>query len=124
LLRVLEPTASDDDDNATQLVIVLVSSVTAPLRARALPSKMVAPVFRVMLVSARICPSNAVPVPSVAELPICQNTVHPGIDPPLIVSNTELLAVVSVLPIWKTNCAFGSPWASRLSVPVSRADDE
>ena len=99
--------------------MLLVSSVTAPFRARALPSKIVAPVVMVMLVSARICPSNAVPVPSVAELPTCQNTSHPGIAPPLIVTTDELLAVVSVLPIWKTNCAFGFPWSLRVSVPVS-----
>ena len=53
---------------------VLVSSVTVPFRARILPD-MVAPVFTVMLVSARIFPANAVFVPSVAELPTCQNTL-------------------------------------------------
>ena len=52
-------------------VIVLVSSVTAPLRARTRPST-VAAVVRVMEVSARIEPRNAEPVPSVAELPTCQ----------------------------------------------------
>src|ERR1019366_387933 len=54
--------------------ITLLSNVTAPLIARALPQPMLAPVFRVMLVSARIFPSNAVVVPRVAELPTCQNT--------------------------------------------------
>ncbi len=88
--------------------------------ARALPSRIVAPVFMVMLVSARICPSNAVVVPSVAELPTCQNTVHPGMElGSLIVTTDELLAVVSVLPIWNTNWAFGSPWSFRVSFPVS-----
>jgi len=53
----------------TQLVMLLLSRVTAPFRARALPSRMVDPVFRVMLVFARMCPSNAVAVPTVAELP-------------------------------------------------------
>ena len=101
----------------------MVSRVTAPFRANALPSSIVAPVFIVMLVSARMCPSNAVPVPSVAELPTCQNTVHPVSVPPLIVTTDELLAVVSVLPIWKTNCAFGSPKSLRVSVPVNCADD-
>ena len=80
-------------------MIVLVSSVTAPFRARALPFRIVAPVVSVILVSARMCPSKAVFVPSVAELPTCQNTVLPGIAPPLIVTTDELLAVVSVLPI-------------------------
>src|SRR3972149_6524215 len=96
--------------SATQLVMALVSSVTAPLRAKALPSKMVAPVFIVMLGSGRICPWKAVPVSSVAELPTCQNTVHPGIPSPLLIVTTdEPGAVVSVLPIWKTNSASGSP---------------
>src|ERR1700722_10171893 len=38
-----------------QLPIKLSSSVTAPFRANALPSKMLAPVFIVILVRARIC---------------------------------------------------------------------
>ena len=38
---------------------------------------MLAPVFSVMLVSARMSPTNAVVVPSVAELPTCQNTLLP-----------------------------------------------
>ena len=54
---------------------LLVSIVTAPFRAKALPDTL-APVFRVMLVSARIFPANAVPVPRVAELPTCQNTLQ------------------------------------------------
>ncbi len=45
------------------------SRVTAPLRASARPQSMVAPVFNVMLVSARILPAKEVVVPSVAELP-------------------------------------------------------
>ena len=49
--------------------MVLLSKVTAPFRAKALPQPMVAPVFRVMLVSARIFPWNEVVVPRVAELP-------------------------------------------------------
>ena len=54
--------------------MTLLSSVTAPFRAKALPQLMPAPVFIVMLVSARIFPANAVVVPRVAELPTCQNT--------------------------------------------------
>jgi hypothetical protein len=53
----------------------LVSIVTAPVRARALP-EMLAPVVRVMLASARIFPTNDVPVPSVAELPTFQNALQ------------------------------------------------
>ena len=60
---------------------VLLSSVTAPFLARALPVTD-APVVNVMLVSARMFPTNDVVVPSVAELPTCQNTLHT--EPPLI----------------------------------------
>jgi hypothetical protein len=73
-----------------------VSIVTAPLRARPLPDTL-APVVRVMLVRARILPTNTVPVPMVAELPTCQNTLQP--TPLLVTRIDELLAVVSVLPI-------------------------
>lgn len=45
-----------------------------PSKANALPSRMVAPVVKVMLVSARMFPVKSVDVPSVAELPTCQNT--------------------------------------------------
>jgi hypothetical protein len=58
---------------------------------------MLAPVFSVMLVSARTFPTNVVLVPSVAELPTCQNALQ---SIPLLITRTEeLLAVVSVLPI-------------------------
>src|SRR3972149_1947896 len=46
----------------TEALTTLVSSVTAPVRANALPSR-VAPVFIVMLVSARMFPTNVVVVP-------------------------------------------------------------
>ena len=100
----------------TMELILLVSRVTAPFRARALPSRL-ALVFRVMLVNARIFPWNEVVVPSVAELPTFQNTLHP--DPLLIMTTDELLAVVIVLPIWKTKTELGLPWASRVSAPVN-----
>ena len=96
-------------------------SVTAPFRAKALPHIILAVVSRVILVSARMFPVNAVVVPRVAELPIFQKRALPR---PLLVKTTaELLAVVSVLPIWKTKTAFESPRASRVSVPVNCADD-
>jgi hypothetical protein len=98
----------------------LVSIVTAPFRARALPDTVVL-VFRVMLASARMLPANLVSVPRVAELPICQKTLHGWA--PLITMTYAPLAAVSVLPIWKMKTAPGSPWASRTSVPVSWADD-
>jgi hypothetical protein len=49
---------------------VSLSSVTAPLRARARPST-VAPLVTVIEVRARRLPVNTEPVPSVAELPTC-----------------------------------------------------
>jgi hypothetical protein len=105
----------------TALETTFVSIVTAPFRARALP-EMLARVVSVMLVRARMFPANVVSVPSVAELPTCQNTLQT--DPPLITRTLELLAVVSVLPIWKTQTAPELPWAFNRSVPVNPAEDE
>lgn len=58
---------------------------------------MVAPVFAVMLVKAKIFPAKALLVPSVAELPTCQKTLSPV--PGFVITTEELLAVVSELPI-------------------------
>jgi hypothetical protein len=93
-----------------------VSSVTSPFRARALPDTL-APVFREMLVRARILPTNTVPVPIGAELPTRQNTLQS--TPPLITSTTELLAVVSVLTVLKMKTALALPSASSVNSPVS-----
>jgi hypothetical protein len=51
------------------------SRVTEPLRASARPTTTVS-VVTVIDVSAMIVPSNLEPVPSVAELPTCQNTLQ------------------------------------------------
>ena len=60
-------------------------------------------------------------VPSVAELPTFQNTLQACAP---LTSLTRLAdAVISVEPAWKTKAAFGSPWASSVSVPVSPSDD-
>jgi hypothetical protein len=85
-----------------------VSSETAPFRANARPVSP-APVFRVMLVSARMFPRNVELVPSVAELPTCQNTLQRDVGPLLIMRTDEPLAVVSALPILKTNTALALP---------------
>jgi len=79
-------------------VIVLLSSVTAPFRAKALPFKF-EPVFSVMLVSAKIFPTMAVLVPMVAELVTCHHT--PQAEAPLVNAIDDELAVVSELPNWK-----------------------
>ncbi len=75
---------------------VLVSMVTAPVRAKTRPLTLT-PVVSVSLARASRLPWNIVPVPSVAELPTCQNTLHA--EAPLIRTTDEALAVVSVLPI-------------------------
>jgi hypothetical protein len=57
------------------------------------------------------------PDPSVAELPICQKTLHAWAP---FSSFTSLeAAVVSPLPTWKMNTALGSPCPSSVTVPVS-----
>ena len=82
------------------------SSVTAPVSAITLPET-VAFVVNVILIFAKMLPSSCVPVPRVAELPTWKNTLQ-GM-PPLMITTAELLAVVSVLPIWKMKTALGSP---------------
>jgi hypothetical protein len=47
-----------------------------------------------MEVRAKITPLKLVPVPKVAELPICQNILHDWA--PFIITTDESLAVVSV----------------------------
>jgi len=89
--------------------------VTAPLIAKALPSR-VTPVVKVMLVKATILPTNLVPVPRVAELPTCQNMFGSG--PPSNVTK-ELDAVVRVEPIKKWKGALGVPVLFSVSVPVN-----
>ena len=100
--------------------MMLLSSVTAPVRATARPV-MPAPLFNVMLACATIVPIKVVVVPSVAELPTCQNTLHAV--PLLVITTVAPLAVVSVLPILKTNTAAESPCASSVRVPVNWADE-
>ena len=78
---------------------------------------MVTPVVTVTDSCAMIVPTKALSVPSVAELPICQNTLHAFA--PLVRETVLLEAVVSVDPIWNTQTASGSSCASRVSVPVS-----
>ena len=65
----------DDDTRQVGTVIVLVSMVTAPVLAKTRPVTF-ALVVSVIDVDARIEPLNWVVVPSVAELPTCQNTLH------------------------------------------------
>lgn len=101
---------------ALVIVFVFVSNVTAPLRARRRPWK-VAPVVAVIEVSARTLPTNRVPVPKVAELPICQTILQACA--PLTRRTLLLEAVVGVDAAWKTNCAPVLPFALRVRVPVN-----
>jgi len=94
----------------------LVSNVTAPFLARALPMIFV-PVVTVMLVRARMFPLNMVLVPKVADFPICQKTLQ-GL-PPLVMITDDALAVVSVLAIWKIQTALGLPCAFKVNFPVN-----
>ena len=73
----------------------------------------VAPVFRVMEVSARMLPSKLVFVPSTAELPVCQK-MRQGCALPMS-KTLLLLAVVSVLPILKIKTLLGLPCPFRVS---------
>jgi hypothetical protein len=77
--------------------------VTAPVRAKALPHRETL-VVSVILARAMILPLNVVAVPRVAELPTCQFIEHClwWQFSPLTNETVELLAVVRVLPIWKT----------------------
>ena len=94
----------------------MVSSVTAPVRAKSLPSTVV-PVVAAIDARARTFPLNVVVVPRVAELPTCQKTLHAWA--PLIRLTLLPEAVIRVEAIWKMKTAFGSPWPSNVKVPLS-----
>jgi hypothetical protein len=97
-------------------VILLLSRLTWPLRANTRPSTMV-PVVTEIEVSAMMVPTKVELVPSVAELPTCQKTLHG--EAPLMRLTVLLDAVINVDPAWKMKTALGSPCASRVTVPVS-----
>ena len=97
------------------VVMVLLSSVTAPFRASRRPW-IVAPVVAVMDVRARTLPTRWELVPSVAELPTCQKTLHAV--PPLRTTTELVEAVINVDEALKTNTASGLPRVLRVKVPV------
>jgi hypothetical protein len=98
----------------SDFLIILASRVIAALAAKTFPI-LIAPVVKVTLVEAKIFPKNSVFVPRVAELPTCQKTLHAEPRETTI----ELLAVVRVLDILKTNNGFDSPKLFNTKVPVS-----
>jgi hypothetical protein len=108
----------DVGGGVTQLgrVMTFVSRLTWPLRASTRPFTVV-PVCTEIEVNAMMVPTKVVLVPSVAELPTCQNTLHG--EAPLIRATVLFDAVINVDPAWKMNTALGSPCASRVTVPVN-----
>jgi hypothetical protein len=105
------------DETAAQVGVVMVlwSRVTAPLRASRRPS-IVAPVVAVTDVRARTLPTRCEFVPSVAELPTCQKTLHAV--PPLRTTTALVDAVINVDEALKMNTASGSPNVFSVKVPV------
>jgi hypothetical protein len=107
----LASTGDEQDDP----LIVLLSRVTAPVRASARPFT-VAPEVIVIDVRAMIVPARVEPVASVAELVTCQKTLQ-GLAP--LMSATRLDDdVMNVEVALKIQTEFGSPWPSSVSVPV------
>lgn len=106
------PTARLAAPPPPQVVTLLLSSETKPFRAKALPFKL-APVFSVMLVSAKMFPAIVVVVSITAELVTCHHT-PPQAEAPLSRTTDEPGAVVSELAILKMY----SPAPVRVSVPV------
>lgn len=102
------------------LVMTLVSRVTAPFCARARPS-IVAPVFTEIEVSARIVPMKSVPTSIVAELPTCQKMLQ-DCAPPV---RTTLLPtpVMSVETAWKIQTSLGPPESVSGTGPVSDSEE-
>ena len=102
------------------VVIVLVSRVTAPVLASSLPW-IVAAVFAVIEAAAMIVPTKLVPVPSVAEEPTYQNTLHAFAS---LMSETVVCgSVISVEPIWNMNTALGLPSALSVTLPDDSSNE-
>src|SRR3569833_1442343 len=100
------------------MVKVLSSRETWPLRASARPAPTV-PVVTVSEVNAMIVPTKFEFVPSVAELPTCQNTLHAWA--PLIRFTLLAEAVIKVEATWKIQTLLESPWPSKVKVPPSES---
>lgn len=112
---VVERVVVEAAPHVSTTLMLLVTKVTAPVSAMREPSTF-APVLAVTEACARIMPLNVDPVPSDADDPTCQMTLHAWA--PLIKDTLAAFWTVSVVPIWKTNKALGSPWASRRRGPA------
>ena len=74
-----------------------------------------AAVLAVIVAEAMTVPTKRVPVPSVAEEPTCQKTLHACAP---LTSDTEVFdPVISVEPTWNMNTASGLPCASSVTLP-------
>jgi hypothetical protein len=78
-------------------------------------------VFAVIVARAITVPTKRVPVPSVAEEPTCQKTLHACA--PLISWTAVFEPVNSVEPTWKMNTAFGSPSALSVTLPEDSSSE-
>jgi hypothetical protein len=99
------------------LVMLLLSRVTVPPKARARPSTIEAEVTSVMEVTARMLPCTWLPPAMVAEEPTTQKT-WPAVAP-LISDTTLLAAVMKVVVALKMKTALVLPPPSRTTVPVN-----
>ena len=93
--------------------------VTLPVPARRALTVTLSP--RVIEADARMLPTNTESLPNVALLPTCQKTWHGWA--PLMKLTWLADAVVSVEPIWKMKTPSDRPCPSRVSVPVSAAEE-
>ena len=82
---------------------------------------MVAAVLAVIVAEAMTVPTNRVPVPSVAEEPTCQKTLHACA--PLTIETEVFDPLISVEPIWKMNTALGFPCASSVTLPEDSSSE-
>ena len=99
-----------------ELVIVLLLSDTRPVWASTRPWT-VAAEFTVMLVSAMIVPTNDELLPSVAELPTCQNTLQACAPPESVIVFD--VAVTRSEVAWKTHTELASPVSVRLPIKLA-----
>jgi hypothetical protein len=98
----------------------MAAKVTAPVNAYSPPlTDALVPPSTVIELRAIIVPANVQLVPNVAEEPTCQYTFD-GKTPPER-TTCELVAVVNVVGIWKTNTSVAEPLS--VSVPVKEAEE-
>src|SRR5690606_36310388 len=113
------PRMAGAEGSGTGTVMVVLPRVTAPLIARARPSRL-APAFRVIEVSARMEPAKSAEVLRVAELPTCQKTVEASAPLARMIWLPEAASRVEV--VWKIQTMLESPPASSVRVVLMRND--